>query len=508
MKIQIYSHDILCPPLLLELQKEGADVLLSEKEKSKTLEGTIKRGVHKNPDLVIFDDVGFKDEPVEMRKKGIPTVGGNLKSDAMELDRIKGIKIAQLMGIKTPRTESFDNFEDMIKFIKENPARYIMKQEKLLDGIKGMNFASKKDDSSDLLERIEWLKERWVDGLVPTFVIQQFIEGREIACGSYFNSNEFMKDKNGNEICEENFETKPLCAGDLGQATGEMYTLLRYRLASESLLFKETLDKAREVLTKIGFIGDVDANCIVNKEGVWILEWTMRFGSPASSGQIAIHKTKWSEFLLAMAKGEQVDFEYDPRWTIIAWIVTPPFPYAEGDKIKNLIEEKYKKNPPKNTDEKKDLLESRLMDSLDVVLDFKEQPTKEELENIHPEYVYYKNGKIRLANSGGYGITVSGQGETVKEAGEKTEKLLKKILLPSRLWRNDFGAHYFESRKDLIKWGYLQDDSTIEEQLAEKAKQEEKDKQTKEITEKIQGDYDKKLSDIKGAVKGIIYGNK
>ena len=114
-----------------------------------------------------------------------------------------------------------------------------------------------------------------------------------------------------------------------------------------------------------------------------------------------------------------------------------------------------------------------------------------------------------MANSDGFILTACGLGETVDEAGDKVEKLLKKMVVPKGFWRNDFhDTNYHKAKKDLIKWGYLQDDSTIEEQLAEKAKQEEKDKQTKEITEKIQGDYDKKLSDIKGAVKGIIYGNK
>ena len=81
------------------------------------------------------------------------------------------------------------------------------------------------------------------------------------------------------------------------------------------------------------------------------------------------------------------------------------------------------------------------------------------------------------------------------------------MVVPKGFWRNDFhDTNYHKAKKDLIKWGYLQDDSTIEEQLAEKQKQEEKDKQTKEITATIQKDYDSKLKTVKDAVRKTIYG--
>ena len=125
---------------------------------------------------------------------------------------------------------------------------------------------------------------------------------------------------------------------------------------------------------------------------------------------------------------------------------------------------------------------------------------------INLDYVY-KDGDIKVSNSAGYVLTVNGIGKTPKEAGENVEKLLNKFVLPKSFWRSDWTGTYDKVKKDLIKWGYLQDDSTIEEQLAEKAKQEEKDKQIADITSKVKEDFDKKLADVKKAVKGIIYEN-
>jgi phosphoribosylamine-glycine ligase len=294
-------------------------------------------------------------------------------------------------------------------------------------------------------------------------------------------------------------EHKALMAGDMGISTGETFTLMKYMKAKDCKLFQETLGKLTDILKKIDFVGDADANCIIDEKGAHFLEFTMRFGSPATSSQIAIHKTKWGEFLKACADKKDISFEYDPRWCIVAWLFTPPFPHSVGNLKVN--------ENPKNKDEMKDLLEHRLSNTEDLVVDFKEKLTPEELNNVHLEYVYYKDGQIRLANSSGYVFTITGQGDTPKEAGEATAKLLKKILVPKGFYRNDFTSHYDRSKKDLIKWGYLQDDSTIEEQLAEKAKQEEKDKQIADITSKVKEDFDKKLADVKKAVKGIIYEN-
>ncbi len=121
------------------------------------------------------------------------------------------------------------------------------------------------------------------------------------------------------------------------------------------------------------------------------------------------------------------------------------------------------------------------------------------------EYVYLEGDKIKVSNSAGYVLTVTGQGDTVKEAGDNTEKLLKKLVIPKGFWRNDFGAHYFEGKKELIKLGYLEDDTTQEEALKQK---EESDKQSKlrsEMEKGIKEDYEKKLDGIKKAVKKIIY---
>jgi phosphoribosylamine--glycine ligase len=513
LKIRYITKDMIDPDLILRLKKEGHEVLVCVEEETKTLDGSITKLPYekrlkdlKGTDLIIYDECDFGDEPSDLRKQGYSVIGGSKKSDAMELDRAKGEAIAKLAGIKVPSSQEFTKISDIKEFIKSNPKVWVMKQNGALDGLKGLNFVSKCEDSRDIIDYLEWLEEKWPDGLPQTFTLQEKIEGHEIGAGAYFNGTEFMKDKDGEEFCEICYEHKSLMPGDMSVSTGEMFSLLKYTPAKSNKIFLETLDKMRDILKKVDFRGDVDANCIINETGVYFLEWTMRFGSPTTSGQTAIHKTGWGEFLKACADGQQIPFEYDGRWTIPCFLYAPPFPNSTDDKIRNIIDDKFKSQKKHSVEDLKELMEMRLTTSEDLTVDFKEKLNKQDIDNFHPQYIYYKDGKIKVAIPDGYVAIITGQGDTPKEAGEATAKLLKKILVPKGFYRNDFTSHYDRSKKDLIKWGYLQDDSTIEEQLAEKAKQEEKDKQTKEITEKVRGEYDSKLKEVKDAVRGVIYG--
>ena len=519
-RIAYITSDLLAGSLPIRLKQEGNSVVVFEKANMKTLQGLVDKKpfselksyiekLDKEKDLIVFEDCDNGDQPLKLRELGYNVVGGTSQTDKMEKNRILGGKVAEMAGIKVPKMHKIESLKEGIQFVKNNPGRYCLKQQGEIDSIKFLNYIAKLDDGKDLIDQMEWLDKRWVSGLKQDFILQEFVSGAEVAMGGYWNSKSFMKDKDGDEICELNFENKNLVAGNKGATTGELFTLIQFQKAKNCKLFQETLEKLKPILLKLNYVGCIDINSIVDlKTGeVNFLEFTNRFGSPATSGHLPLMKGKWGDFLYAMARGEDIGFEIEPDWLIVSMFVTSPFPYGNDDKIRDLIENKYKKTPPKNEEERKELLEVRLVDSDDLIVQFKEQPTNQEQKMINLDYVY-KDGDIKVSNSAGYVLTVNGIGKTPKEAGEKVEKLLNKFVLPKSFWRSDWTGTYDKVKKDLIKWGYLQDDSTIEEQLAEKAKQEEKDKQTKEITEKIQGDYDKKLSDIKGAVKGIIYGNK
>ena len=178
-------------------------------------------------------------------------------------------------------------------------------------------------------------------------------------------------------------------------------------------------------------------------------------GVPATSSQIAIQKTPWGEFLKSVADGTQVpDYQYNSGYCIVSWLYTKPFPAMKLSLLKQQAEKIYGGNLKE--DNIAESLAYKLSDSYRIPVLFKEKLSPEDLDNIHFDAVMLDKGVLRISNSDGYIVTVTGMGNTVNEAADKVETLLKKIVVPGAFYRNDFkSSNYHKSRNDLIDWGYL-----------------------------------------------------
>jgi phosphoribosylamine-glycine ligase len=460
-KVLVITDEWLAPSLALTIQNEGHDVSLAVKRNSNVLKGTIKRipyaerlGFAKDCDLIIYEDKSNNDETVKLRDQGLCVIGGDKLTDRLEWDRTWANKMAKMCGLKVPEMIEVSSFDEIRSIIKERGGKWVLKQQGKLDEIKGLNFVARLDNSEDLLDFLPIMEANWIEGVKPDFVLQEKVEGHEFAIGSYWNGSEFQKDADGDEVCEENFEHKALFPGNLGEATGEQYTVMHYLKAKDSKLFKETLDKCRPLLKRLNFRGDFDVNTIVNEKGAYFLEFTPRMGVPATSCQLEIQKSSWFDFLYAMADGKQdQNYAYDPRWAIVSWLYTKPFPFKTSHKMKQIFDDM---PAPQGMQEVAEVMNFRMADSKGIVVNFKPDFTTDDWSHVHPDALRYQDGKLKVADSDGYVLTATMQGDTVEAAGEKLNDLFKKIAIPKGFWRNDFSStNYHAAKEDLQKWGYL-----------------------------------------------------
>jgi len=485
-KIEIITDEWLAPSLALTLKNEGCDVSVALKRPTNILKGTINRIPYaerleyaKNCDLIIYEDKSGHNESRDLRASGKSVIGGCELSDKLELKRAWANKVAKLAGLKVPEMIEVDDFNQIREIIKERGGRWVLKQCGKIDEIKGLNFVSKMPDSEDLLDFLPILEKNWIDGVKKDFVLQEKVEGYEMAVGSYWNGHEFMKDKDGDEICEENWEHKALMTGNMGESTGEMFTVLKYEKALNSKLFKETLDKCREILKHTDFRGDFDVNTIVTEKGAYFLENTPRLGVPATSGQLEIHKSSWYSFLKAMADGKQDSkFDYDPRYCIVSWLYTKPFPFVNSHKMTAL----YESEKPNTMEEICEIISFKMSNSEGILLNFTKDFTKEDWTHIHPDGLRFQDGRLKIANPDGYVLTASAQDDTVEGAGEKLVKLFDKIKIPKGFYRNDFSSSNFhKAKEDLTKWGYI----LPEEEKPKILKTEKKERVRKQVRAKL-----------------------
>ena len=189
-------------------------------------------------DVIVFDDTGFGKEADSLRKSGKLVVGGSAYTDRLEEDREFGQSEMKRVGMLTLPHWDFSDYDLALKFIEENPGRYVYKPSGFISSdFKGLLFLGKDEDGKDLHEIIRSNKDV-LKKKIKQFQLQKFAQGVEIAVGAFFNGNDFIYPIN------VNFEHKKLFPGDIGPFVGDMGALMYW--SQPNTMFKTTLEKMKE----------------------------------------------------------------------------------------------------------------------------------------------------------------------------------------------------------------------------------------------------------------------
>lgn len=367
-------------------------------------------------DVIVFDDVGFGEEADELRKKGKLVVGGSAYTDRLERDREFGQSEMKRVGMLILPHWDFSDYDLALKFIEENPGRYVFKPSEFIgSAAKNLLFLGKDEDGKDIHEIIRSNK-KVLKQKVKQFQLQKFASGVEVAVGAFFNGKDFVYPVN------INFEHKKLFPGDIGPFTGEMGTLMYW--SGPNSIFKTTLEKMREDIKKSGYVGYIDINCIANARGIYPLEFTCRFGYPTISVQMEGVTSQWGDFLYKIASGENYELKTKKGFQIGICCAVPPFPYYDAEEM-----EIYR----------------------DLSIIFK----KPSLEGIRFGDLKIVDGSWKIAGVSGYVLVVTGSGTTVEDARKQVYARVDNILLQNMFYRTDIGLGWYEDSDRLQTWGYL-----------------------------------------------------
>jgi len=408
--------------LAWQIKKEGHEVKLYiwDAESKEVLDGFVDKAddwkIHRDwADVIVFDYVYHGKAADMLRKEGKLVVGGSVYTDMLEQNREFGQMEMKSVGMNVLPHWNFEDFDEGIKYITDNPDRYVFKPSGEFSDEKAIFFIGQEDDGRDLIEVLEHNKKSWSKKM-KQFMLQKFASGVEIAVGAFFNGNDFIYPIN------INFEHKKLFPGDIGPHTGEMGTLMFW--AEPNPLFRATLEKMREKLRECKYVGYVDINCIVNSKGIYPLEFTSRFGYPTTSIQMEGMLSEWGEFLYTIAKGESFDLKTASGFQVGVVVAAPPFPYHDKRQ-------------------------------LDIYKDISILFRKPNLEGVHLGYVQLIDNDWHLAGSSGYALVVTGSNSTVDEARRQAYRRVKNIMLQNMFYRTDIGVRWTHDSDKLQTWGYL-----------------------------------------------------
>jgi phosphoribosylamine--glycine ligase len=404
-------------------------VHIADAESSDVLEGIVERSASWEEDLawvradgeglVVFEGTGWGATQDRLRAQGFRVVGGSALGDRLESDRVFGQLVLREAGLRTARSLEFDGFDDALAYLSKSPGRYVLK-------FSGDGFASTRsyvgvlDDGEDLRAVLRLQRARWRYDERPRVILMEHLRGIEVGVGAFFNGKAFLSPAN------LDWEHKRFFAGNLGELTGEMGTVVTYRAADR--LFRATLGRVAPLLRDCRYVGYVNLNMIVNDEGPWPLEFTCRFGYPGFAILSALHAEPWDGLLSRLCDGDASVLDTYSGYAVGVVLTVPPFPYPDGYE--------------------------RLSKGLPIC--FRPDTSEADRAGFHYGEVKLDADQLVTAGQIGYVMVVTGRGDTIGEARKAAYARAEKVVIPNVRYRVDIGVTLQERELgELFRLGWL-----------------------------------------------------
>jgi phosphoribosylamine--glycine ligase len=364
--------------------------------------------------FILFETAADGSIQDELRLKGYNVIGGSGLGDRLESDRIYGQTVLNDSDIATAQTWQFDSFEEAVDFVRATRRRYVLK----LNGTQWSStstYTGEMESGDDMVAMLRATRNRWPTEQPVSFILMEYISGIEVGVGAFFNGQEFLRPAN------LDWEHKRFFAGDLGELTGEMGTVVTYRGAEK--IFDATLARMEPLLRASGYCGYINLNTIVNSQGLWPLEFTCRFGYPGFPILDSLHDDRWDELFSRMISRESTTIHTRAGFSVGVVITVPPFPYSTGY--------------------------DQLGKGMPVC--FRGELSSADNDAIHYGEVALCDGQLVTAGILGYIAVVTGIGETVQEARDSAYRVAKKIIVPNARYRLDIGEKLIESDFETLR---------------------------------------------------------
>lgn len=423
MDILFISNSGECLPIAWRLMQEGMDVgvYIHSPQYRKNYDGMLPKvsvrdlkDVHKTTDTVIFDTTrpnertkqdiillktfglnsaspGVFGPVADKLKKDHRVIGSSTITEELELDRDKGIKLAEEIGFAIPEFHKFDDLSEGIKFLTKSKKQWVFKS--------SIEFTYVESFVGELLARM--LEKKVIE---CEYVLQEKIEGMEV-------STEVWIGKQGPKNLNQTIESKRLMAGNLGPVIGSQSNTV-YMKKTDDLISKALL-KMADYLHKEDYVGPCGVNCIVRNQVPYFLEWIPRFGYDALYCLLTLLKGRISDFLLT-----DFDGEFHEGYACSQRISIPPYPYASPSLLRT-----FAKDVP---------VESKLMPF------------------FWAQDIYTDAGKIKCVGADGIMGVVTARDEKLEAAWSKVYSAIGKLKIAAPLqYRTDSFKEHSKRIKEL-----------------------------------------------------------
>lgn len=357
----------------------------------------------------------------QLRRAGMKVFGPSEKSARLEIKRAFGMEFFEAHGIQCPQWEQFKSLPDAEAHVRKTEKRYVFKT--LGDEEdKSLSYVGK--SPADLIARLQRWQKLGMNPKGPV-MLQEMIEGVEVGVSRWCGTAGWVGPYN------ENFEHKKLLSGNCGPNCGEAGTVMKYVDASK--LGDQVLAPLEESLVKMGHLGDIDVNCIVDDKGqAWPLEFTSRLGWPAFNIQLATHSGDPVQWMLDACNGKDT-LKAVKKIACGVVLAQPDYPYSEKTKA-----------------EVTDIPIYGVSKDNEPYL-YPQAVKRTKLPDMQGEKVVERE---IWATAGDYLLVVTGTGKTVRQACTRVYDTLGELQVPDCIYRDDVGEKLEEEIPKLQQHDY------------------------------------------------------
>jgi phosphoribosylamine--glycine ligase len=369
--------------------------------------------------FVVFESATMGGLQDDLRRDGFQVIGGSSYGDRLEADREFGQAVLRDAGLCTAKSHRFTDFKRAIEFVRSSSVRFVLKSNGA-DSLRTRNYVGELEDGRDMIALLTLHAAQWRDNAAPDFVLMERVEGIEVGVGAYFNGEAFLQ-----PACLD-WEHKRFFAGDLGELTGEMGTIVTYEQSRR--IFDRTLALIAHELRQSGYCGYINLNLIINEEGLWPLEFTSRFGYPGFAICESLHRESWADIFRKLASKTDLALLTNDGFAAGVVLTVPPFPYTHGY-------DELSKGAP---------------------ILFRSDMNDEDMQGLHLAEVAMIDAQLVTSGMLGYVGVATGIGSTVEAASANAYRLARKVIVPNLRYRNDIGQRVCQGGLErLASLGYI-----------------------------------------------------
>lgn len=350
---------------------------------------------------------GIADEFVN---QGLKIFGPSKKAAQLESSKVFAKELMAKYNVPTADFKVFDNPDAANKYIDKIGAPCVVKADGLAQG-KGVVVAKSAEEARQAVQTM--MREKIFGEAGNKVIIEECLEGQEASIIVIADSKNVLP-------LASSQDHKRIFDDDQGPNTGGMGAYSPAPVVGEGL-FKEILEKVIKrtldglIKEGIDYRGVLYAGIMITKKGPKVLEFNVRFGDPETQAIIPRFHGDLVQAMSAAAEGKLSrikDLNWDRRACVCVVCASKGYPgeYEKGKEIIGLDE----------------------AENLGDVVVFHAGTKKSTIDNRQSTVKYYTNG--------GRVLGVTGSGNTIKEAIDRTYQAVEKIHFEGMHYRRDIGA--------------------------------------------------------------------